>query len=464
MTKFSSIRVLAALVVSALAASPATEAAVKGITGSSFNLSAKAGYISVADGGSIYSWGYADNAGGAAMQLPGPTLIVTEGVPVTITLHNDLPKAAGNVSMVFMGQQVTASGGVSGALTNEAVNGGDVIYTFTPSKPGTYQYHSGTRADLQVEMGLYGAMIVRPEPVPASCVAMYSDAYESGAAYNHPDACYDREFLFVTSSIDYQLHKAVEQQSTGAGPIVLPPDAFESSEYWLLNGRVGPDTMAIDGTATLPHQPYGSLAHMHPGEKILMRVVGGGREMHPFHHHGNHSRVLARDGNMLLTDTDHNGVLNSLDSLAGPRVFTIPSMPGTTTDAIFEWTGKDMGWDIYGHTAGDGTTCTPDANGFYTDDPAADNYMEYCADHTKPLPVTLPSFNNMAFGGFFSGSPYLGDPQSTLPPGEGGLNPGYGFVFIWHSHTERELVNNDVFPGGMMTMMIVEAPFVGIVE
>jgi len=478
MTKLNHIRVLAALLVSALAMSPVAKAAVKGITGTSFDLSAKAGYISVADGGSIYSWGYTDPSGN--MQLPGPTLIVTEGDIVTITLHNNLPKAAGNVSMVFMGQEVkpcaasdfdaitltcnvdTTTGlpiatGVTGELTNEAVNGGAVSYTFKATKPGTYQYHSGTRSDLQVEMGLYGALIVRPNPTTApACTPMYGDALTPGAAYDHPDSCYDREFLFITSSIDYQLHKAVEQQSTGAGPIILPPDAFESSEYWLLNGRVGPDTMAFDGTDTLPHQPYGALAHMHPGEKILMRVVGGGREMHPFHHHGNHARVLARDGNMILNSANH---------LAGPRVFTIASMPGTTTDAIFEWTGKDMGWDIYGHTDTASPTCTPDANGFNTAvGPGAANFMEYCADHGKPLPVALPSFNNMAFGGFFSGSPYLGDVNSTLPPGEGGLNPGYGFGFMWHSHTERELVNNDVFPGGLMTMMIVEAPFVTIAE
>jgi hypothetical protein len=29
---------------------------------------------------------------------------------------------------------------------------------------------------------------------------------------------------------------------------------------------------------------------------------------------------------------------------------------------------------------------------------------------------------------------------------------------MWHSHTEKEMVNNDVFPGGMMTMLIVEHP------
>ena len=55
----------------------------------------------------------------------------------------------------------------------------------------------------------------------------------------------------------------------------------------------------------------------------------------------------------------------------------------------------------------------------------------------------------------------MGD-LGSLPPGEGGLNPDAGFTFIWHSHTERELVNNDLFPGGMMTFMIVEAPWVTI--
>jgi hypothetical protein len=35
---------------------------------------------------------------------------------------------------------------------------------------------------------------------------------------------------------------------------------------------------------------------------------------------------------------------------------------------------------------------------------------------------------------------------------------------MWHSHTERELTNDDIFPGGMMTMMIIEGPSVGIDE
>jgi len=65
---------------------------------------------------------------------------------------------------------------------------------------------------------------------------------------------------------------------------------------------------------------------------------------------------------------------------------------------------------------------------------------------------------------FYSGSPYLGNLGGSLPPGEGGLNPNAGFSYMWHSHNERELVNNDVFPGGMMTMLIIEAPLVPISE
>jgi FtsP/CotA-like multicopper oxidase with cupredoxin domain len=45
-----------------------------------------------------------------------------------------------------------------------------------------------------------------------------------------------------------------------------------------------------------------------------------------------------------------------------------------------------------------------------------------------------------------------------LPPGQGGLNPSAGYTYMWHSHTEKEITNFDVFPGGMMTMLIVEAP------
>jgi hypothetical protein len=38
------------------------------------------------------------------------------------------------------------------------------------------------------------------------------------------------------------------------------------------------------------------------------------------------------------------------------------------------------------------------------------------------------------------------------------------YLFPWHSHSERELTTNDVFPGGALTFVVVESPMTPIVE
>jgi FtsP/CotA-like multicopper oxidase with cupredoxin domain len=454
---FTKLTALLVLLISASA-----QATILGETGTNFDLTASEGYISIADGGSVYSWGYSVS-GASQMQLPGPTLIVNEGDTVTVKLRNHLPVAAGNVSIVFPGHDVSVldtDAGVPGDITQEASSGSTVTYTFVAGEPGTYQYHSGTQPDLQVEMGLYGALIVKPLAAAAGCTA---------SAYNHSDTCFDREYLFLLSEVDIDIHQAAELQVGGPGPVVLPAGAYHS-EYWLMNGRAAPDTMAAAGDSLLPSQPYNIIPRMHPGEKLLIRLVSAGREMHPFHTHGNHARVLARDGRLLTSGPGASG------QLAGPLLFTIPSVPGGTVDAIFQWTGKDLGWDMYGHppddvdvppfddpnVAGDfpGAGDT-DHNGNNVVDITPLEPNEWAPDHGIAIPVDLPSLNSLAFGGFYSGSPFLGA-LGSLPPGEGGLNPDAGFTYMWHSHNERELVNNDVFPGGMMTMLIIEAPGITI--
>ena len=153
---------------------------------------ASAAHISQPDGMFVYSWGYGcdapptDYAPAAitgtfcnVMQVPAPTLIVTQGETVTVTLRNNLPVAAGNTSILFPGFNVQTTGGVAGLLTQEAQPGNCdtttnatcniVTYTFTASAPGTHAYYSGTQGDLQVEMGLYGAIIVLPSSIPAAC-------------------------------------------------------------------------------------------------------------------------------------------------------------------------------------------------------------------------------------------------------------------------------------------------------
>jgi FtsP/CotA-like multicopper oxidase with cupredoxin domain len=428
---------LAAAVLLVWGAMPVS-AAIDGITGPTFNLTAKSGYISTAEGGSYLAWGYANGAG--LMQFPGPTLIVNQGDVVTVNLTNTL---AVPVSILFPGQAgVAAAGGNPGLLTREAAPaGGTVSYTFTASQPGTYTYYSGTQPDLQVEMGLVGALIVRPSSNPAT------------QAYNHADSAFDHEYLFLLSDLDPNIHDAV------AAGNLTPDTTSHFAVYWLINGRTAPDTMSAAGAPWLPHQPYNILPMMHPGERILIRLISAGRDAHPFHTHGNHHRTIARDGRLLSSVPGVSG------ADLGQQAFTDTTAPGSTMDAIYTWTGVKMGWDFYGHqhdldNAPTGNFPGPedvDHNGNGTMDAVPAQPGEDPADHGKPVPVTLPSQETLTFGQFYSGSPFMGA-LGALPPGEGGFNPNGGFMFMWHSHNEKEIVNFDIFPGGLLTMLLIEHP------
>ncbi len=435
----------------------------------SFSLTAKADRISTPDGHSILLWGFSTALGRA--QYPGPTLVVNQSeTPISVSVTNQLPAAAvQRVSLVFPGQQgvtATCTSGpcVPGSLTLEAgpatvaAPGGTVTYSFVPARPGTYHYTSGSQPELQIEMGLVGALIVRPAA--------------ANQAYLTPASAYDQEYLFLLTEMDSRIHDLVEEQGVAAAyRSGLLADYFPN--YWFINGRNAPDTLAAPGGGcivaestthcSLPTQPYNALVRTHPGDRVLMRVIGGGHDMHPFHHHGNHARIIARDGYVLDTEGDLAVDDDPVDR--SHEVFTIQSVPGQTVDAIFRWTGKDLGWDIYGDPSVppfdqvplDEVTFVPhvcdpltvDADGL---DPLT---REYCADHGKPFPVVLPDLLSQTFGGFWGGSPFLGT-LALLPPGEGGNNPSAGFVHMWHSHTEKEIINFDLFPGGMMTMLIIE--------
>jgi FtsP/CotA-like multicopper oxidase with cupredoxin domain len=523
MTKQVLLAIVVALMLTATAYAAAPGIKSTNGTAGTFSLSAEAAYVSQPDGNLIYSWGYGCATGSSptyapattttpfcsSMQVPGPTLIVTEGQSVSITLTDNLPLSAGNTSILFPGIQLTGTtGGVVGLLTQEAAPGNPVTYTFTAPSPGTRTYYSGTQSDLQVEMGLYGVVIVLPKTVPANCTSGLaaanllveaahgeSDFRLAAAATDHPESCYDREYLFQFAEMDPNIHRQAELQvqsaaaacTSGAGSagcsLNVPTEPYHPT-YFLINGRSMPDDMDSNYAFQYPHQPYNGNPHVHAGEQLLLRIVGQGRWQHPFHEHANHVRILARDANMILTP---DGL-----ALAGPALFTTTTTPGLAMDGIFYFTGRGLNWDMYGHNAADASgttahpTCVPDANGYYTalsSPPApygAINYYEWCQDHLKPLqvapfgdvgsggPMTLPDANILTNGAWYSGSPYLGPdatgravgPTGTTPPsGTVANSPSSeaGFSYMWHSHNEREITTNNIFPGGMMMMLLVDS-------
>jgi FtsP/CotA-like multicopper oxidase with cupredoxin domain len=544
MTKAISNSRLLLATMAALLLTATAFAAAPGISGTTFNLTAQQAYLNQPDGEAVYSWGYgclnttgvtflptAISGSCPTMQVPGPTLIVTEGQTVTINLLNGLPTAAGNTSILFPGFTVTTTGGVTGLLTQEAAPGGSVTYSFVASAPGTHPYYSGTQGDLQIEMGLYGAVIVLPSnPGNGTCdtnnvTNLYGktdygtansvpgfpekDFRLAHAAYDHPKSCYDREYLFQWAEMDPRIHKqALAQVAAKAGctagaegcSLNVQTEPYHPA-YFLINGRSMPDLMDPNYAAEYPHQPYNGNPHMHPGELTLIRTIGQGRWQHPFHEHANHVRILGRDGNLVLSPT------NPTTNLAGILMFNTDTTPGESFDGIFYFSGRGLNWDPYGHhPTASGTNpsatnanpfptdplaslpCTPDANGYNTGSTFALNYYEWCQDHNKPVqsapfgdvagggPVTLPDPNILTNGAWYGGTPYLGPDAglratapacdttrnavcTTLLPSNVQANPANerGWAFMWHSHNEREITTNNVFPGGMLMMMLVDS-------
>lgn len=453
------------------------------IPGVRFNLEAREGRVSTADGGSVYAWGFAE--AGKAMQYPGPTLIVNQGDCVVVAVTNQLPVYT---SVIFPGQVGVNVGAVAGANGGVQAGGAHAskmtlevrppawnattqqpvystaTYSFMASEPGTYQYVSGTHPDVQPEMGLQGVLVVRPLNQPKQ-------------AYAHAATAFDRENLYVISEVDPARHESVETQvaaaraaatTTGGLPQNWVPDTTAwgpyAPQYWFVNGRTAPDTMTAAGTDVLPHQPYNALARVHPGDRLLLRMVNAGRDLHPMHHHGNHSITIARDGRMLSSGAGLGPDIAATD-------FTLRMVPGQTVDAIWTWTGKGLGWDISGSTC-DGnaaaismTNCPFgifDANGGVIAPGVATTTQQW-SDLYKPMPTRMPASLEVSYGEMFSGSPYLGLlGQRPVGAGLGNTNGGYWHMF--HSHNEREIVNFGIFPGGMMTMLLIEPSYVVIAD
>ena len=363
-----------------------------------FNLVANTGYISTPDGNTVFMWSYAnaDGPDNGHFQSPGPVLCVTQGQTVVVNLTNALPEPT---SIVFPGQDapVTAAGGAAGLLTTEAAaTNGTVSYSFTAGSPGTYLYESGSNISKQVEMGLYGALVVRP-------AAGANFAYDSAATQFDPS----REFLMLFNEIDPDLHHAVETGGT------YDVNALHN-RYFAINGREFPDTVQDNSSVLLPNQPYGALVRIQPNsasnpQPALIRMLNAGLLNHPFHPHGNHTKEIAQDGR-LIAPTEHFG--ESIGS-------------GQTLDFLLRWDDVDS-WN-----------------------PA-----------NNPFPVAPPNYRNVFFkdgNTYYSGSPYLGY-TGTLPTGTVTQNVCGEWYFPLHSHALNEFTNFDEGFGGMGTLLRVDPP------
>lgn len=239
-------------------------------SGATISLKAEARSVDLPDGGGgtvpVPMWGFFDSADTGTQWLPGPTLRLTEGDALTINLTNNLPEA---VSIVILGQSTTLTPvSVLDSKGRSRVTGFDSgsSYVWDNLKAGTYLYQSGTHPAKQVQMGLYGALIVLPQA--------------PGVAYTpsqtNPDTAFNTEVVLLYSEIDPALH-------TPAG-FARPLNYIPA--YYLINGK--------------PYQVGDSPQQAgNINENVLIRFLNAGLKTHvPLLLNAPFMRLIAEDGNL----------------------------------------------------------------------------------------------------------------------------------------------------------------------
>ena len=381
----------------------------------SFTLTAKDGYIGTPDDNIVYMWGYSE--GNSPFQHPGPVLCVNEGDTVTIILQNNLPE---DVSITFPGQEDVLADGVpaqpqfSGttltSLTNVAVaNGGSVTYSFVAQNPGTFLYQSGTNPDIQVRMGLFGVLVVRP------MMGMDGEMY-----VNHRlDSQFNpaTEFLVLLSEIDPYLNQAVERGLSFNMANYHP-------RYWLINGRGFPDSMAPNGASWLPSQPYGALARVQQFQDndalpnynplwSLTRFASVVSVDIPMHPHSKSALIIGRDGRALEGPTGQDLAYEN---------FSVPMGPGQTWDGLFRWYDPD-----------------------------------HYDPNTSPVTVNVPGFVDVVYGMLYSGSPYLGQ-WGPFPVDFTPMNECGEYYVISHVHALHKITSWGAPMTGPITFLRIDPP------
>jgi FtsP/CotA-like multicopper oxidase with cupredoxin domain len=246
-------------------------------------------------------WGYALCGVGASappacaglVSVPGPALIVPPGESLIVHLTNTLlvPTSlviAGQVKQQAMlpvwfepaSPATTYSAGRPAGNTSArvrsfdkeaAAGGGSATYTWATIKPGTYLYSSGTHPQVQVQMGLYGAMT---KDAGAGQVA-----YSQGAT----NVVYGNQATLVYSEVDPALHAAVAAGTYGAGG---PTSTLQyRPKYFLINGAPNADA-TLTPFITVP-----------PGQALLLRLLNAGLKTHVPTLQGLYWGLVAEDGN-----------------------------------------------------------------------------------------------------------------------------------------------------------------------
>ncbi len=232
--------------------------------------------------------------------------------------------------------------------------GSDFPYYYHPTDPGTYMYHCHFEDVEHVQMGMDGIVFVRPAqnktgagggPVarynhgPASAPLGY--VYNDGVAPGDPlSTAYDREFpIFLSEFWAVSHYDDAHVQNADWSDY--------HSDFFLMNGRSYPDTLAPNGGGNdqstgyliaptgrpdLQYQPHSSLITCNAGDRVLLRVVNLGYTQASMRLTGIPMHIVGKDATP-LRGIGTGGLRNGADT--SYRTDTVYVGAGESYDAIF---------------------------------------------------------------------------------------------------------------------------------
>jgi manganese oxidase len=113
-----------------------------------------------------YALGGTPSADGATAlpAPPGPTLLLTRGEPVAVTIVNHSTERAAvhwhGIELDSYPDGVPDWSGSAGNILPSVRPGDSITVTFTPPRAGTFMYHSHFNEEFQISGGLYGPIVV----------------------------------------------------------------------------------------------------------------------------------------------------------------------------------------------------------------------------------------------------------------------------------------------------------------
>ncbi len=224
-------------------------------------------YTQLWNNDSLLFWGFRDlnNTGTSQASLPGPTIYCEEGDSVIINMTNPSFEAH-TIHLHGLDVDQNNDGVPSTSFFVQPNQTG--TYSFKADYSGNFLYHCHVGTVLHLQMGMYGAVIVK-------AANGAKEVYTGGPNF-------DREFMWLTNEVDKSWHD--DYTSIGAFTNYFP-------DHFQVNGK-SKQLIKSDNSISI----YGAYA----GENLLVRLLNMGYGLNRYiFPQGTNPQILMSDGRVL---------------------------------------------------------------------------------------------------------------------------------------------------------------------